>query len=49
MTIDTIDFYAIMDMINLIQLSEYPDDEEWFFEVQTVEQLIELLEDLAED
>ena len=44
-----IDFYAIIDMINAIQKAEYPDDEEWFFDVQTVEQLIELLEDLAED
>ena len=44
-----IDFYAIIDMINAIQKAEYSDDEEWFFDVQTVEQLIELLEDLAED
>ena len=43
-----IDFYAIKDMIKAIQRTEYPDNEEWFYDVQTIDQFIELLEDLAE-
>jgi hypothetical protein len=43
-----IDFAAVFDMINIIQQSEYPDEKEWFFDVQTVDQLMELLEDLME-
>jgi hypothetical protein len=45
----TIDYYAIFDMINAIQKAEYPDEKEWFFDVQTVDQLMELIEDLMEE
>lgn len=34
--------------IEALQRQEYPDEKEWFFDVQTVDQLIELLEDKAE-
>ena len=35
--------------IRALQFQYYPDDEEWFFDVQTVEQLLLLLEDMIED
>jgi len=36
-------------LIRALQFQYYPDDEEWFFDVQTVEQLLLLLEDMIED
>ncbi len=38
----------LIDMVKVIQRLEYPDDEEWFYDVQTMDQFIELLEDLEE-
>jgi len=34
--------------IEALQRQEYPDDKEWFFDLQTVDQLIEHLEDMDE-
>ena len=39
----------LIDMVKAIQRLEYPDDEEWFYDVQTMDQFIELLEGWDEE
>lgn len=43
-----IDPELIILVIEAVQREEYPEDKEWFYQIQTVIQLIELLEDKAE-
>ena len=35
--------------IEALQRQEYANDEDWFFDIQTVDQLIETLEQMAAD
>jgi hypothetical protein len=44
-----IDPQLIALAIEALQRQEYADEKEWFFDVQTVDQLVEFLEDMAAD